>query len=132
MKFNKETIPILLNSVAALLAYGGWAVFANYEHGMQAWLTAGIVQGCYAFAATYSITSVAQWIYIKAGRGKTGIAAGFGASFLVMLSLPLTIHTLVHTPDIWETILPGLVWGSIYLIGYLYLKEIQEKKKAVP
>lgn len=114
---------VLLNATAALLGYGAWAVYANFEHGQEAWLMAGIVQGVYAFISTLSITIVAKRIYATCGRGKMGIFAGFTASFPVMLAIPFSVHSVAGTPDILETILPGLVWGAIYLLGFLILTE---------
>lgn len=121
---------VFLNATAALLGYGAWAIYANFEHGREAWLMAGIVQGVYAFISTLSITAVAKWIYMKSGYGKLGIAAGFTASFIVMLAIPIGVHTVAGTPDILETILPGLIWGTVYLFGFLILTERKRYKIA--
>lgn len=106
-----------------MVVFGAWAVYANFEHGAHAWQMAGTVQGVYAFFSTLTVTVIAQWTYTECGRGVLGILVGFCASFAVMLAIPLTIHNLVRTPDILQTILPGLIWGSGYLICFLLLKE---------
>ena len=112
-----------------MLVYGGWAIFANFEHGRSAWLMAGIIQGIYAFGSTLAITVVAYWAYIRIGSGIQGILCSFGLSFLVMLSIPVSIHTVAGTPDILQTILPGLIWGSGYLIAYLVLTDRKKKSR---
>lgn len=119
----------ILNAFAAMIVYGAWAVYANFEHGAHAWQMAGTVQGIYAFISTLTVTVIAQWMYTKCGFGAFGILMGFCASFSVMLAFPLSIHSLVGTPDILQTILPGLVWGSGYLISFLLLKEKKVKAK---
>lgn len=109
----------VLIALAAGLGYGGWAVYANFGHGMQAASMAGMVQGIYASALTGCITKVARWAFLKYNGGIRGGLAAFGLSFLLMLATPLAVHSAAGTPEIGQTILPGLIWGSIYLIGFL-------------
>ena len=125
----------IMISVLAAVGYGLWAVFANFEHGIHAWSTAGIVQALYAFFATLSVSKVAHWIFLKCKCGLRGISLGFVASFIVMLAFPFSIHSVAGTPDIWETITPGLILGSFYLMGYLIsldwtLRILPERKKS--
>lgn len=124
---NRSLIPYL-NALAAMLVYGAWAIFANFEHGRSAWLMAGVIQGIYAFGSTLTVTVVARWAYLRAGAKLRGILCGFGLSFLVMLIIPVAVHSIAGTPNILQTILPGLIWGSGYLIGYLLLTEKNSKK----
>lgn len=122
----------LLTALAAAIGYGGWAVYANFEHGAHAWAMAGVIQGAYAFVSTLSITHVAHKVYVKYGCKIRGIITGFFMSFIIMLAIPLVVHNIAHTPNIWQTILPGLIWGSIYLIGFLVsleIKTVRENKK---
>ena len=118
MKLSVKTITFL-TAIAAALGYGGWAVFVNFEHGMHSWLMAGIVQGAYAFVSTLSITHIARWVFLKCKCAFKGITTGFIVSFIVMVAIPLVVHHFAGTPDVWQTILPGLIWGSIYLMGFL-------------
>jgi len=119
-----------LSALAAGIGYGGWAVYANYEHGVHAWAMAGAIQAIYAFISTLSITHVARKTFMKYSCGIKGVCAGFSMSFLVMLALPLLVHNFFGTPNIWATILPGLIWGSIYLIGFLISLNIAQAKNA--
>lgn len=121
-KAHTELTPYI-NATAAMVIYGGWAVFANFEHGRAAWLTAGVIQGFYAFASTLTVTVIAKKAFFKFGCGTKGLLLGFLTSFFIMLLFPLTIHTVAGTPDIIETITPGLIWGSGYLAIYLYLTQ---------
>lgn len=110
-----------------MIIYGSWAVYANFEHGQHAWVVAGLVQGIYAFISTLTVTIAASWMYKKCGCGWRGIFIGFNFSFLIMLAIPVTVHNFANTPDILETILPGLIWGSGYLSVFLVLTERKNK-----
>ena len=126
MDSKKANTSIIVTSLAAALGYGGWAVYVNYEHGVHAWMMAGAIQGTYAFLSTLFITHIARIVYLKCGCKIRGILTGFGMSFLIMLAIPLLLHNVAGTPNIWQTILPGLIWGSIYLIGFLVILEFKD------
>ncbi|MEN1727225.1 MAG: hypothetical protein AAGJ52_02185 [Pseudomonadota bacterium] len=119
--------PILIALLAAV-GYGAWAAYANHEYGLETAVMAGTVQAVYAFLSTLSVTHVARWIFFRFGCAIKGIAAGFLASFVVMLLFPLVVHRLAGTPDLWQTILPGLIWGSVYLLGYLVAVDRRERQ----
>jgi hypothetical protein len=119
MTKNKTQLSALLAATAAAIIYGGWAIYANFEHGAHAWGMAGIVQATYAFVSTLTITHIAHWVFLKSNGGLRGVITGFIASFIVMAAIPVTIHNIAATPDILQTILPGLIWGSGYLLAFL-------------
>ena len=119
----KQYLIAILSALAAMLIYGAWAAYANFEHGRHAWIMAAIVQGVYAFISTLSVTACAQWIYVKLGQGAKGVAIGFSISFALMVAIPIGVHSWAGTPDIFQTILPGLICGALYLFGYLVLQE---------
>lgn len=121
-KFNlSPRATSLLNASAAFVLYGGWAIYANFEHGQKAGLIAGAVQGVYAFVSTLSVTLVALNIYQRSHGGKLGIIAGFSVGFLVMLIIPWVVHSAAGTPNKLQTVLPGIIWGSLYLGAVLTL-----------
>lgn len=122
----------ILSASAAAIGYGGWAVFANSDHGLHIAISAGVIQGTYAFLTTLLITIVAQKIYQKTKCGIRGVLTGFFVSFLVMLAIPLGVHNYFGTPNIWQTITPGLIWGSIYLITFLITLEVKQRNKRLP
>ena len=127
MNTPKEKRAALLTAIAAAIGYGGWAVYANSDHGVHAFIIAGLVQATYAFFSTFFITHVAQRTFVKYDCGVRGVLAGFGASFVVMLAIPITVHNIMGTPEILHTILPGLIWGSIYLLGVLISLQSSQK-----
>lgn len=116
---KKNNFSTILISLAAAMGYGAWAVYANFEHAFMVFMIAGLIQASYAFLSTLCITHVARWVFLKFKCGLRGVSAGFVLSFLLMFMIPITVHSSVGTPDVWQTILPGLIWGSIYLLSFL-------------
>ena len=102
-----------------MLIYGVWAAFVNLDHGSDMALRAGLGQGAYAFVSTWLVTASAQHLLAWLGYNRLGLALCFLLTFCLMLSLPLIIHTLLGTADIWEAIAPGLLWGSGYIVFVL-------------
>lgn len=124
-KKEKRGRAIFFTALAAGLGYGAWAFYANFGHGFSMAFMAATVQAVYAFISTLSITHVARFVFLHYKCGYRGIFAGFSLSFLVMLAIPLIVHNFFGTPNIWETILPGLIWGSIYLMGFLISLDVK-------
>lgn len=127
-KINIKENFAILSAILAAAGYGSWAIFSNYEYEIHVWIMAGIVQGIYAFISTLTITNVARWVFFKYKCEAKGIISGFLASFFVMIAIPVTVHGLVGTPNIIQTILPGLVWGSTYLIVFLVCLDKKVRK----
>jgi hypothetical protein len=84
-------------------------------------LRAGVGQGVYAFVSTWLVTATAQQLLARLGYHPRGLLLSFLITFGLMLSIPLLLHTLLQTVDIWEAILPGLIWGSGYIVLILRL-----------
>ena len=114
------THPIAM-SLLAVLVYGSWAAFTNMDHGFHAALMAGLGQGAYAFVSTFTVTSLAQKSYSYFGAGVKGFLFSFIATFLVMLLIPLGIHSVLGTPDVLEAISLGLIWGTGYILFILWV-----------
>lgn len=104
-----------LAPVAAAIFFGGWAAIVNSVYGPAVMLRSGLGQGLYALAATWLVTQTACSVYRRTGRHVRGWLAGFSSALGVMLVVPLTIHSILRTPEIVTAILPGLLWG----IGYV-------------
>ena len=112
----------LVAAVFAMFVYGGWAAAVNAEHGLTVALRSGLGQGLYAFAATFGTGYLAIKTYQYVNHKKIGFVLGFVFSFVLMVSLPYTVHTLLATPNKWEAMSLGLVWGTLYLIWLLWME----------
>ena len=105
----------------AALVFGGWAAFVNREYGPVVTIRSGMGQAVYALFSTWIVSRTAVRTFSIAGRGAQGVFWGFVVSFMVMISIPLTIHYALATPEIFNAILPGIVWGSGYIATYLWV-----------
>lgn len=105
----------------AAIVFGGWAAFVNSEYGLFVLLRTGLGQGLYALFSTWIVSKTAADVYRFAGGKLRGFVAAFIASFMIMISIPLAIHYLLRTPEIFVAILPGIIWGSGYIAMYLWV-----------
>tara|TARA_R100001377_G_scaffold50373_1_gene29308 strand:- start:224 stop:580 length:357 start_codon:yes stop_codon:yes gene_type:complete len=104
-----------------MLIYGPWAAFVNLDHGPEMALRAGLGQGAYAFVSTWLITGTARAALARLGYHSLALVLSFLITFCLMLSIPLLLHALLGTADVWEAILPGLLWGSGYIFFVLWI-----------
>ncbi len=96
---------------AALLAFvcwGGWAFFINYPAGVTTGLISGLTQGTVSMIMTLVMIKIVTGIFhLLANRIMQLIVPTLitvvGAAGLLVL-----MHSLVGTPNIFWTILPGL------------------------
>jgi len=118
-----------INALIAAIVYGCWAFYTNSEHGLVASSKAGIIQAIYAFMSTLSVSNVALRIFHFFDNKTCGLIYGFIGSFILMITIPSGVHYVSGTPDIIETILPGVVFGSTYLGAFLWnLHKVNYKK----
>ena len=111
----------MLAGLLAFLVYGVWAGYVNSEYGVEIAVRSGLGQGIYAFFSTFFVTAMARRMLVKYGHGVNGIIISFSCSLIVMLAFPLTIHAILRTPDVIEAILPGLIWGTLYIVFVIRL-----------
>lgn len=101
----------------AFVVMGGWAMFANRDHGLPRMLMAGLVQGAISSVLTLFLKKFLEWFAVRLS-GVTAlllpplITAG---SILVIL---VTAHTLAGTPEIWATIAFPFAVSTSYAIIY--------------
>ncbi len=96
---------------AALLAFvcwGGWAFYINYPAGVATGLSSGLAQGTVSMIMTFVMIKIVTDIFHRLANRfmqltiPTLVTVGGAACFLVL------VHSLVGTPNIFWTILPGL------------------------
>ena len=96
---------------AALLAFvcwGGWAFYINYPAGVATGLVSGLAQGTVSMIMTLVMIKFVTDIFHRLANRfmqltmPTLITVGGAACLLVV------VHSLVGTPNIFWTILPGL------------------------
>ncbi|WP_432455528.1 MULTISPECIES: hypothetical protein [unclassified Agarivorans] len=113
-------------AILAALGYGAWAALVNREYGPVVSLRAGLVQGSYAFVSTALISYVARAVLQRWGYHQHIRYLAMLLSWLVMLSIPSLLHLWQHTPNWQQAMLPGVLFGSLYL--WSYCQQLQPSK----
>jgi len=116
MSISKLRLNLLrLAPVFAFSGYGIWAATVNYYAGSNNFIMAGIIQGTYAFLSTLLLKlSVLKIHAIFKSKNRVKLMT-YLVSFILMLSIPITIHLNSGTQEIFYSILPGVIIGSLYL-----------------
>lgn len=122
-----RTLPhkkIVMNAIAAFFIYGAWAYGANNVGAVKS----AMAQGSMSFANTLVLALYLEVVHRIASGLKQLIAYVF-ALFLSVVGIQVLIHYTVGTQNIFLTILPGMIIGTIYIVSYLYHLKRMEKVK---
>ena len=102
----------LVSATMALVLWGGWACCVNHqmtnETGRASPVTSGLTQGICSFVITLLMVRAVTWLYhrLPVNQARTVLPA------LVMVTVTgsclATVHALVGTPHIAQTIAPAL------------------------
>lgn len=105
---------------AAFVLYGGWAAWANHDHGWPATAKAALTQGLLSFCVTVFMTIFMHETYrrLAGWPGRPVLTATGPLSFV--LSLMAIAHVSVGTPNVIKTIAPSAVIGFIYCVIYTW------------
>ena len=102
--------------VAALAGIGfiAWGLWVNWEHGMASRIQVVVTQAAISFFATLGSAELLRWIasFVRAFRGASLVIAGIG--WLLINLLVFSAHWIFGTPEIFKTMLPGMVTGAIF------------------
>lgn len=106
----------------AFVAMGGWAAFANREHGAGAMLLAFVVQG-----ALSGLITLVMKRGLEAGHARlTGLSARVVPPLIsctVIAALLYGVHTLAGTPEVIRTI--ALPWTVSTLYAFVYVASLE-------
>jgi hypothetical protein len=113
----------------AFLAMGGWAVFANWPHGDERALLAGLVQGTLSGLLTLGLKR-----FLEAAVGRLpDLSAAIVPPFLTcagVLAILLTAHRLAGTPNVWATISVPYAVSSSYAWIYSLMLVLARRRAA--
>jgi hypothetical protein len=105
-------------SALAFVIYGGWAAFANREHGVEAALWAFGVQGFSSALTTALMGGLIERLRRPLGDG---LGAKLFASAVATAAAGVChvgFHLLAGTPEIARTVIPSVVVGFLYAVTY--------------
>jgi hypothetical protein len=109
----------LFAGLAALVFYGGWAFFVNYDYGVDMGIRAGLVQGGYSLCLTMTSSYLMELLWVWLGEKPYGVVMALAVTMLLLFVTAYGINYLAGTPEILLTIGPGFLIGSIYSLLYL-------------
>jgi len=113
----------LLSSFAGFIVYGSWAYMVNSMHGVAAGVKAACVQGGYSFALTFVMTMLIEMLYRCASRysesEKAASVLTIVATCAIIFSTSWWVNVIAGTPEIFNTVILGYVFGGIYTCSYV-------------
>jgi hypothetical protein len=106
----------LISALLAFFLWGGWALYANAEHGMVRQLVAAATQGTMSLLITLFILKIitgfrANQTFKHRSKYLPGIV-----TFLITSSGLIGIHLVMQTPNIAATTLPPLSVAFIFCL----------------
>lgn len=107
-------------AILAFLAYGTWAAICNLSYGLSSAAQAFAVQGSYALLSTLLLGTLACALLSFFGKSALAALLSFAGCLLFMVLIPWALHSLAGTPEILLSMIPGLIWGSLYLTVLLW------------
>ena len=117
---NSPLLRSALAGGAGFVVYGGWAVYANIEHGTTIGIRSGLVQGTYSLVLTFIMTLVTEWLFAMLAGLRLGRSIVIVVVCLMLFVTAYGIHVVVGTPEILMTIVPGFIVGSVYTTIYVW------------
>ncbi len=111
--------------ILAALVFGSWAAFVNSEYGTFVLVRTGLGQGIYALFSTWIVTRTVSEVMRFTHGHSLRFLVSFVSGFIVMVSIPLALHAALGTPKILLAIAPGILWGSVYIVGCIWATRAQ-------
>lgn len=111
-----ESLGMACISAAFFIAWGLWV---NWEHGVTARVQVACTQGLVSFASTFVSAEVIKAISLRVGGSQVRrVFLGGGSSYVAIYGVIGVVHFIAGTPELWQTMLPGLVIGVFFCFGY--------------
>lgn len=114
----------LLSAFGAFIVYGGWGYYVNSNHAPQVSFKAGFVQGTYSFLLTMMMTLLIEAIYNLISRyvnaKKLTQVMTILITCLLIFSTSWWVNVLAGTPEIFNTVILGYVFGGVFTVSYVF------------
>lgn len=112
----------LISALIGFAFYGSWAIFVNFMHGKESAIKAGLVQGVYSFILTFFMTLLLEAIYLRALKLVKAEIVAIIVTVVISCSIVFSGSWLVNylsgTPEIFNTVILGYIFGGLYSIVY--------------
>ena len=111
----------------AFLAMGGWALFANRAHGLDAAGAPALVQGTISAALTLVLKRALEAMAARLSGAPAYALPPFITASLI-LGVLLAVHSLIGTPEVAATI--AVPWSVSTLYALVYTAVLAREKTA--
>lgn len=103
-----------------MLGFILWGLFVNWEHGIVARIQVALTQGVISLLSTIFSVELITWMVKKCRHIKVGFAFAGGISWIIIYALIWLAHLIAGTPEIFYTMLPGIIIGVFFCFGYAF------------
>ena len=121
-KNNLKSQLLKFAPVFAFLGYGSWALLVNYMAESDKFITSGLIQGGFAFIATFFVRIFSIKLHQLFIDFKYTKLMTFLVVLTVMTLIPTILHLVNGTEKIFYSVLPGMIMGGIYQIIILKIE----------
>jgi len=112
---------LFISGIGAFVIYALWAYYSNEGSAVRS----AFMQGSMSFFMTIFLAIMLEFIYKKASAAISAIIFALLLIWSIM-TLQAIVHYVIGTDNIFMTILPGLLLGTVYVI--VYLVDLDRKK----
>jgi hypothetical protein len=117
----------LVHMAFGFLLMGGWALFANRAHGLEAaWLPA-LAQGVVSALLTGVIKRALEWMDGRVAGPLAFVLPPIATALGVMTTL-VAVHSLIGTPELVATI--AFPWSLSTLYAFIYNAALVRSRRA--
>lgn len=107
-------------SMVAMIFFIAWGLWVNWEHGLGSRIQVALTQGVVSFVSTLFSAELIVWLGRRLAPNKHGALWTGALSWLSFYSLIFIVHCLAGTPELWSTMLPGMITGVFFCFGYAF------------
>ena len=109
---------MLTSACVSAMMYGGWAYWTNRLHGLWVALRVTAVQAVWSAVITVALTFIIERVAVACASAGREIRLSALPALILVWTGPFTVHTLAGTPELIDTIAPGVTIGTIFVFSY--------------
>lgn len=111
----RDSLPMSLFAMAFFLC---WGLYINWDHGFSARVQVAFTQGLLGLVTTYFLAELAVWGVQKSMKRTHPVLLAGTLSWSTVYLIVIGVHWLAGTPELFLTVLPGMITGAIFSLGY--------------
>ncbi len=115
---QNPVLRVTISAIAAFFGFGIWAYLANYNEGHYIAMRAAWVQGSLSFVFTLVGSAIMEFMVRLSEDNLKRFLMAVITNMLVVYGFVIGGHLINGTPNLFLTILPGLIITSIYCLSY--------------